>query len=75
MVPFKYELEPGLLLALHYVCEHRSAEVSLDRLDALREAGFAAQTGTGWCLTAAGARRIKPHSARLRAELAQLCGG
>jgi hypothetical protein len=53
----------------------RQIDTTPDRLKALREAGFATLTDAGWCLTAAGGRRIRPHASRLRAELAEICGG
>jgi len=72
LAPFKFDLQPELLLALHYVHEQRAVEVPGARLHLLREAGFVAQTDAGWRLTAAGARRVLHYSARLRAELAEL---
>jgi len=69
---YKVDLQPNLLLALHYVGESRADQVAPDRLHALRDAGFVSLTDTGWRLTAAGVRRVKPVSARLRAELAEL---
>ena len=69
---YTHELQPAMLLALQQISEHREHEVSVERVDRLRDAGLISRTDQGWRLTAAGARRVRHISTALQAELERL---